>query len=151
MTTFNDMPRPAGRSRLCKVCGDWHRLDRPWPHNCRAEAPPRNPDLAVPMIAPTFQPFCTSPLDDGVIINSRAEKREYMARHDLAEYDEGVGKRNEWVEERELERQVVADLKRFHETDAENLSPDLKAVPIDEAGSLDEGTEINTDAIEVVK
>lgn len=140
-----------GRSKRCKVCGGWHRLDQPWPHNCRAEAPPRNPNLATPLVAPAFQSFKTGELDGAEIITNRHQKREYMKRHDLVEYEDGVSNTPTWVEERENELQIVDDLKRFHETDPLNLSPDLKATPIDEAGSLDEGTEINATDIEVVK
>lgn len=140
-----------GRSRRCKVCMGWHRLDRPWPHNCRAEAPRRNPNLAAPQIAPSFEPFRTGALDTAEVITSRAEKREYMKRHDLVEYDAGVSNAPTWVEQIEYERGIVTDLKRFHETDPINLSPDLKAQPMDDRGSLDEGTEINASDIEVVK
>lgn len=140
-----------GRSRLCRSCGDWHRLDKPWPHNCRKEGPRRNPNLAMPQIAPSFQPFKTGALDSAEVITSRDDKREFMKRNDLVEYDEGVGKRNEWVEEYENGRDIVADIKRFHETDPLALPPDLKAQPMDEGGSLDEGTEINAAEIEVIK
>lgn len=140
-----------GRSRKCKVCGGWHRTDKPWPHNCRAESPPRNISLATPQIAPPFQAFKTGELDTAEYIGNRADKQEYMKRNDLVEYAEGVDSRNDWVEERENERDIVADIKRFKETDPLNLSPDLKAVPMDEKGSLDEGTEINSSDIEMVE
>lgn len=146
-------PEPAeapGRSRRCKACGGWHRLDRPWPHNCRRESPPRA-DFPAPLLAPKFEPFMTGRSDTAEYIGDRRAKREFMERHDLAEYDPGVGQRNDWVEQREHERQVVADLKRFHETDPINLPPDLRAQPMDTRGSLAEGTEISADSIEVVK
>lgn len=144
-------PEEPGRSRKCKVCGDWHRLDKPWPHNCRGEAPRRNKNLATPKLAPTFHAFKTGVLPGAEVIGSRNDKREYMKRNDLVEYDEGVDHRNEWVEERENERDIVADIKRFRETDELALPPDLKAQRFDEGGSLDEGTEIEVDDIEVIK
>lgn len=140
-----------GRSRHCKTCGGWHRLDRPWPHNCRPPAPARNRNLATPQIAPKFEPFKTGVLDGAAVISNRYEKSEYMKRNDLVEHETGVGDRNGWVEDYETEREIVADLKRFHETDPENLPPDLKAQRMDEAGSLDDGSEINASDIEVVK
>jgi hypothetical protein len=103
------------------------------------------------MVAPAFEPFRTGMLDTAEVIGSRGEKREYMKRNDLVEYDSGVGDRNDWVEEHENSRQIVADIKRFRETDPENLSPDLKAQPIDEKGNLDEGTEIETTDLEIAK
>lgn len=139
-----------GRSRKCKVCGDWHKLDRPWPHNCRSEAPPRA-DFPAPLLAPKFDPFMTGQTGTAEYIADRRAKREFMERNDLVEFDEGVGQRNDWVEQHEHEREIVADLKRFHETDPLNLPPDLKAGRLDETGSLSEGTEINADSIEVIK
>jgi len=139
-----------GRSRKCRTCDGWHRLDRPWPHNCRPPAPPRNKDLATPQVAPPFQPFRTGKLDHAETITNRHEKHEYMERNDLAEYDAGVGHRNEWAEHYDYERGVVSDIKRFIETDPLAIPPDLKAQPMEESGSLDDGTEISTD-IEVIK
>lgn len=140
-----------GKSRKCKMCGGWHRLDQPWPHNCRPEAPRRNPNLHTPQLAPKFEAFRTGVLEGSEIINDRADKREYMKRNDLVEYDEGVTNEPSWVEQIEYEREIVDDLKRFHEIDSENLSPDLKAQDMDDGGSLDDGTEINATDIEVVK
>lgn len=140
-----------GRSRKCKVCDGWHRLDQPWPHNCRTEAPRSNPKLATPQIAPPFQAFKTGQLDNAKVITSRAEKAEYMRRNDLVEYDTGVSNEETWVEKRECERGIVRDIKRFIETDPLNLPPDLKAQPMNEGGSLDDGTEISASDIEVVK
>lgn len=139
-----------GRSRNCKVCGGWHRLDQPWPHNCRKEGPRRNLNLHTPQLMPKFEEFRTGVLEGSEIINDRADKREYMKRNGLVEYDEGVTNDPSWVEQIEYEREIVADLKRFHETDSENLPPDLKAQQMDESGSLDEGTEISSTDIEVV-
>lgn len=143
-------PDVPGRKRRCRVCGDWHRTDRPWPHNCRPEAAPRNRDLSTPQIAPPFEPFKAGAVEEPEVISSRNDKREYMKRHDLVEYDSGVGDRNEWVEQHEERREIVDTLKRFHETDPLNLSPEQKGLPMEE-GSLEEGTEIETDDIEVIK
>lgn len=38
------------RQRLCKVCGDWHDLDRPWPHNCTDHKSAPTHGLSVPMV-----------------------------------------------------------------------------------------------------
>lgn len=35
------------RQRLCKVCGGWHDLDKPWPHNCVTHERPMQ-HLAAP-------------------------------------------------------------------------------------------------------
>lgn len=141
----------AGRSRKCKMCGGWHRLDQPWPHNCRPEAPKRNQNLKTPQLAPKFEAFRTGALESAEVINSRADKREYMKKNDLVEYDNGITNKQSWVEQIEYENEIVADLKRFHEIDSENLTPDLKAQRMEESGTLDEGTEINVTDIEIVK
>jgi len=140
----------VGRSRLCRTCGGWHKLSA-WPHNCRPPQIGPTQKLAAPQLAPSFEPFKTGKLDTAEVIGSRGDKREYMKRNDLVEYDTGIGDRNDWVEEYDNGRQIVADIKRFHETDPENLSPDLKAQRMDDAGSLDEGTEIETENMEIVK
>lgn len=38
------------RERFCKVCKGWHRLDQPWPHNCRQEDWRQRSDLPGPML-----------------------------------------------------------------------------------------------------
>lgn len=116
-----------GRSRKCKVCGGWHRLDMPWPHNCRSEAPPRNPDLAMPQVAPAFQPFKASVHPDAPVIGSRNDKRDYMDRNGLAEYEPGV--RNEgaqWAREKEERRELEADIQRFDQTDMDYWTPEQR-------------------------
>lgn len=140
-----------GRSRKCRTCGGWHRLDRPWPHNCRPPAPPRNPELATPQVAPPFQPFKTGVLNTAEVITNRYEKQEYMKRNDLIEHDPGIGKRNDWVEEYDNRRDIIADIKRFEETDPLNLPPEYKAQPMERDGSLADGTEIETSNIEVIE
>lgn len=132
----------AGRSRRCTSCGDWHRLDRPWPHNCRKPAPPRS-DLAAPQIAPPFQEFMTGRTDTAAYIGSRGDKRNFMDRHELVEYDDGV--RPDAVSDREVERELVADFKRAMEEDP------LNRPPMERIGETDtEGAgEISMDSVEV--
>jgi hypothetical protein len=48
--------------RLCKVCGDWHDLNRPWPHNCMPEAPQRS-ELACPAVIGDAMPEGQHPYD----------------------------------------------------------------------------------------
>lgn len=111
---------PGKRSRKCKVCGGWHVLGA-WPHNCRSEAPPRA-KLAAPMLAPRFSEFVAGTHDDPVIINDRRDKRDYMERHDLVEYDEGVKPEPEPTERQWLE-EFVTDFKAACEMDPLNRPP----------------------------
>ena len=137
--------RETGRSRLCRTCGGWHRTDRPWPHNCRAPAPPRNPNLSTPQIAPPFQPFRTGVLEDAEIINSRHEKQEYMAKNDLVEWDAGVEPDREPTE-REFVETFAKDVKRFAQVDP------LSIEPVDRIGETDtDGAgEIDTEGMQVL-
>ena len=138
-------PSAPGRSRLCKTCGDWHRLDRPWPHNCRPPAPPRSV-LPAPMLAPKFQEFVAGDVFNPVPISDPASKREYMERHDLVEWDAGV-KPDREPTEREWERDLAMDLKREAEIDP------LNRPPVDVVGrtNLDGASEIETTDMEVFK
>lgn len=137
--------RDPGRQRLCKVCGGWHRLDA-WPHNCRPEAPPRNRDLAAPQLAPRFDPFVTGVTETAEIIGDRKAKREFMARHDLVEFDAGV-KPDPGPTERQWKEEFVQDFKRAQEEDP------LNRPPVDIIGRTDtEGAgEIDVAGIEVAK
>lgn len=136
--------RGAGRSRLCKSCGDWHSLSKPWPHNCREPAPPRSA-LAAPMVAPTFGEFVTGQLEGAEVIGDRKAKREYMERHDLAEYEPIEPAKG--PTEREWEAGFVQDFKRAMEEDP------LNRPPVDVIGRTDtDGAgEISMDDVEVFK
>ena len=122
-----------------------HDLAKPWPHNCRPPAPPKNPDLATPQIAPPFQAFKTGELDGAEIITNRHQKREYMERNNLVEYDPGV--KPDMPSPREIERQYVEDFKRMEETDPLNIEP------LEHVGDSDNGEagEISIEDIEVAK
>lgn len=136
--------RGAGRSRLCRSCGDWHSLSRPWPHNCRPPAPPQS-DLSSPMLAPRFDAFVTGRTETAEIIGDRKAKREFMARHDVVEYEPIDAPREQ--SPREWEAEFAADVKRSMEIDP------LSVPPVDVIGRTDtEGAgDIDVDAIEVFK
>lgn len=133
-----------GRSRRCRSCGGWHRTDEPWPHNCRPPAMPRNRDLATPQIAPKFEAFRTGQLEGAETINSRRDKINYMDKHGLAEWDEGIKPERDQTQ-KEWRAEFVAALKRFRETDPLNIEP------VDRIGERDLGgaSEIDTTDIEV--
>lgn len=136
--------RQPGRSVRCKSCGGWHSTSKPWPHNCLPPAPPRNPDLTTPMIAPPFVPFRTGVLEGSEIINSRSDKREFMEKNDLVEWDSGVKQEGE-PSERVQKRVFAEEVTRFQETDPLNIEP------VDRIGETDlDGTEeITTEGMEV--
>ncbi|MBK8772899.1 MAG: hypothetical protein IPM06_21050 [Rhizobiales bacterium] len=139
-----DEPRGAGRSRKCRHCGDWHQLDT-WPHNCRDERPPRA-NLAAPMVAPAFGDFMTGVTETAEYIGDRRARREFMERHDLVEYDEGVKTEPEPTERQWVE-DFVRDFKRVQQEDP------LNRPPIDRIGEtdLDGSAEIDASDIEVFK
>lgn len=135
----------TGRARLCKVCGDWHSLSQPWPHNCRSEAPPRA-KLAAPMLAPKFEPFVAGTHTDPVIIDDARDKRAYMDEHDLVEFDEGVKPPPEPTE-REWLAEFVEDFNRAEQTDPLNRPP----TEIIGRTDLEGAAEIDPTTIEVAK
>lgn len=135
----------VGRSRLCKVCGDWHSLSQPWPHNCQSEAPPRA-NLAAPRLAPRFVEFVAGDHDNPVIINDHRDKRSYMDRHDLVEYDEGVKPEPEPTE-RQWREEFVQDFKAAMEMDPLNRPP----TEVIGRADLEGAAEIDVNTIEVAK
>jgi len=141
----DDLDSAPGKSRLCKSCGGWHSLDRPWPHNCRAPSPPRAP-LSAPRIAPKFEEFRTGKLNDAVTISDRRQKREYMERNGLVEFDAGVKPPPEQTD-RQWREELVGDMKRALETDPLNIKP----VDVIGQSETDGAGEIDVNAIEIAK
>lgn len=63
------------RERLCKICGGWHDLDKPWPGNCLPEYNDTRSHLATPMIIHDgMQPIRS--MADGKIYTSKAAMRQ---------------------------------------------------------------------------
>lgn len=65
------------RERFCKVCGSWHALDRPWPHNCRAEDWTQRSEMAAPMIIRDGMEPVQSMLDGRMYESKRALRATY--------------------------------------------------------------------------
>lgn len=133
-----------GTYRACRNCGGWHKRGQV-PHNCLPERPPRS-HLAAPQLAPRFEEFQTGRTDGAEIIGDRKAKREFMARHDLVEFDEGV-KPERPMTDREWEADFVADFKRAMEEDP------LNRPPVDVVGrtDLEGGEEVDVNQMEVFK
>lgn len=141
---FGQPETGVGRARLCKVCGDWHPAGRV-PHNCRPEALPRA-KLAAPMLAPKFEAFVAGDHDAPVIINDPRDKRSFMDRHDLVEFDEGVKPPPEQTEKEWL-AEFVEDFNRAEQTDPLNRPPTEVIGRTDLEGAI----EIDPTTIEVAK
>lgn len=145
-----------GAYRKCRTCGGWHARGRV-PHNCRPPAPPRNPDLATPQLAPTFQAFKTGVTENAEIIGDRRAKREYMEKHGLAEYDEGVTKPDDhWTAQKEEEREIAELISTIAQTDTDYLSDRAgfdvtNPERVDDSASLDDGTGIDMDGVEIIE
>lgn len=117
----------TGRVRKCRTCGGWHRAGA-WPHNCRPPVPPRNPRLAAPQVAPVFHEFRTGVLPGAEVVGDRRAKREYMERHGLAEFDEGIQRPEEhWTYEREQERAIGELMADLSHSDTEGINARLTA------------------------
>lgn len=132
------------RFYLCRHCGDMHQRGRT-PDNCKDEAPPRNWRLAAPMITPPFRPFLASPTE-GIYIDDRRARRDFMERRDLVDYEPSVDKAPEPTE-REWREEFAQDLERAIQTDP------LNRPPVEVIGRTDtEGAgEIDTEGMEVFK
>ena len=55
--------------RMCKVCGDWHDLDEPWPDKCA----PKARTSAFYVISDTMQPL--KHMGTGEVLDSKAKFR----------------------------------------------------------------------------
>lgn len=138
----------GGRSRKCKVCSGWHRLDKPWPHNCR-EHKPQMQVLTAPMIMPDVPPH----VDNGHYIGGRVDQREYMRKNGLSElehFEETAGTHKQDFSSKEYEKELVDDIKRAIEEDPLNRPP---PVMIEQANAETPNAEekIETTDIEVIK
>jgi hypothetical protein len=67
------------RERFCKVCTGWHRLDQPWPHNCREEDWTQRSELPGPMIIRDGMDAVQSMLDGKMYDSKRALRATYKA------------------------------------------------------------------------
>ena len=87
----------------------------------------------------------TGQTDGAEIIGDRKAKREFMARHDVVEYEPiDVPKEQS---PREWEAEFAADVKRFMEIDPLNVPP----VDVIGRTDTDGAGDIDVDAIEVFK
>jgi hypothetical protein len=57
--------------RMCKVCGDWHDLDEPWPAKCRGNS---GRSSAPYVISDTMQPL--KHMGTGEVLDSKAKFRQ---------------------------------------------------------------------------
>ena len=70
--------------RSCKVCGGWHDLEKPWPHNCLPETNHKRSHLSAPM----FIKDCMDPVQsmvDGKMYDSKATLRASYKAHGVTE------------------------------------------------------------------
>jgi len=65
------------RERFCKVCAGWHPLDKPWPHNCRAEDWTQRSELPAPMLIRDGMEAVQSMLDGKMYDSKRALRATY--------------------------------------------------------------------------
>lgn len=84
------------RSRLCRVCKDFHDLDRPWPHNCAGHfgVPDARPGPQI--ISDTIEPFQS--MATGETFSSKSRYRQDLRARGLIE----VGN------DRQMQRRVEA-------------------------------------------
>ena len=72
------------RERFCDHCGDWHKLDEPWPSACRTGGPTQRSDFPAPMtILDTMDPVQSQ--TNGKMYDSKAALRQEYKRAGVVE------------------------------------------------------------------
>ena len=69
--------------RLCKVCGDFHDIER-WPHNCLPEANWSRSSLSAPYMVRDTMDAARHPID-GKFYDSKAKFRHVTKAHGCIE------------------------------------------------------------------
>lgn len=70
--------------RLCKVCHGWHDLDKPWPHECRADERRQRSHLPAPgIIADNMEPVQS--MLDGKMYDSKSHLRQTYKHNGVVE------------------------------------------------------------------
>lgn len=66
--------------RFCKICRNWHDLEKPWPSACIVEKPDRRSHIPTPMlIQDQMEP--TQSMLDGKLYTSKRAMRESYREH----------------------------------------------------------------------
>lgn len=136
----------GGKKRNCKVCGGWHRVDKPLPHNCRPALRPA-PILSAPMIISDIEPH----VEGGVYIDSRKAQREFMEKNGLVEYEqfsETAGTHKQDFDSKTYEQELVQDIKRAIQTDPLNRPPPQMIEEVNEKATVEEA--VSTEGMEVI-
>lgn len=77
------------RQRLCKVCGQWHALDEPWPEACSQHVSRPTHGLSVPMVNfDTMNPVQS--MTNGLYYDSKAALRAEYRRSGVVEVGNDV-------------------------------------------------------------
>jgi len=135
----------AGRTRHCKVCEGWHRLDEPWPHNCRP-ATRQMQHLPAPQVISDIAPH----VEGGVYIDSRQTQREFMKQNGLVEFEpftETAGTHKQDFG-KDYEKELVQDIKRSLQEDPLNRPPPQMIEEANEKANTEE--QISTENMEVI-
>lgn len=136
----------GGKKRKCKVCGGWHKVDEPWPHNCRE--PVRNMQhLPAPRIIGDIEPH----VEGGVYIDSRQTQREFMKRNGLVEFEpftETAGTHKQDFNSKAYEEELVQDIKRSLQEDPANRPPPQMIEEVNEKATAEEA--VSTEGMEVI-
>lgn len=106
--------------RLCRVCGGWHRLDQPLPHNCRPEAPRRG-NYAAPRVQMDTMDLLWHP-HDGAKYDSKAVFRAVTRAAGAEEVGDEVqhDQRTRSDASHEDVRQAVAMLEQGYKPDVQS-------------------------------
>ena len=143
---WNGSDRWDSAAKCWVPADEWQR--RQWDREDRAFARRANQgQICTPMLAKPWAGFVTGDPDNPVFIDDRGQRREYMRQNDLEDWDEGVGKRQRWIEDHDEKRDIVGTIKMVMEQDPASRPPVERVGE----GALDDAPEIAADKIEVVK
>lgn len=74
------------RSRHCDCCGDWHDLEKPWPHNCISHYGKRQGEDRIGLqIIKDIDPYKAVGLPGQPIIGGRRQHKDAMRAHGMVE------------------------------------------------------------------
>lgn len=135
-----------GRKRKCKVCGGWHLVDEPLPHNCRPAPRPASL-LSAPMIIGDIEPH----VEGGVYIDSRQTQRKFMQQNGLVEFEpfkETAGTHKQDFNSKEYEAELVSDIKQAMQTSPENRPPPQMIEEVNEKATAEEA--VSTEGMEII-
>ena len=107
------------RARYCRICGDWHDLEAPWPDNCRPEPIWAASDLPRPQLIRDGLDDVWNPVDGKRYSSKQAYYKAVRASgNEIAGNDKSITEYHERIKDKKPKAApgLKDDLKRAWET-----------------------------------